>query len=86
MRTERLDGADGWTFGELVTIVTGLTSIIYCHAAWHLGRTTLLSRFVGNGSEIQPKIYLFVFSQVGATILDDSSFKMVSPHPKGSTR
>lgn len=72
------------TFGELVTIVKVVTSRIYHHTAWYLGRTPLLSRFVVNGSEIQPKSYLWIFSQVGARILNDSGSKWFSPHPKHS--
>ena len=66
------------------TVVKVVTSRIYCHAAWHLGRPHLLSRFVVNGSEIQSKSYIWVFFQVGARILDDSGFKGFSHTSRGA--
>lgn len=66
------------------TVVNVVTSRIYHHAAWHLGRPHLLSRFVVNGSEIQSESYIWVFSQVGARILDDSGFKGFSHTPRGA--
>lgn len=72
---------DTWRVDTIVKVVT---SKIYSHTTWHLGRTFLLSLFVVNGSEIKTKNYIWLFPQVGTRILDDSDFKWFSHTPRGA--
>lgn len=48
-----------------MTIVKVAISRIYCHAVFHLGRTSPLSGLVVNGLETHPKKYLWSFPRWG---------------------